>query len=116
MKQRIKRLLLIGFTFTIISCAFALILSLFRDDIVSVREISDLLFSEALIIIVLACFLLVSGEFTNKKSFRKDQKDDAQASKEDDKSTNNILRLNKGLELIIIAAPILLISILITWL
>jgi heme/copper-type cytochrome/quinol oxidase subunit 2 len=106
MKVRIKKLLITGFIFTGVTIGGLLLISTIRKIPITLIKLSDTLFSEFLILIALASFLIIREEllFKIKENRKKEVK------KEEDKRRS----LNSGLELIVIGLPIVIVSILIT--
>ncbi|PRX34855.1 hypothetical protein BX659_102171 [Orenia metallireducens] len=102
MKERIKKLLITGCIFIGATIVVLLLISIIRGIPLTLIKISNALFSEFLILLVLASFLAIKEEFLFKIKESKEGRE---------KGGDN---LNRGLELIIISLPIVIMSILIT--
>ncbi|WP_018248513.1 hypothetical protein [Orenia marismortui] len=109
MKQRVKKLLRTGFIFIVLTLIGLMFISIIKNETLTLQWISDILFSEFLVLLALSSFLIIKEEFLSKIK-------EANNDKGNDRNKDNISKLNSGIELLIIALPILLSSIIIAFL
>ncbi|TDX52308.1 hypothetical protein [Orenia marismortui] len=109
MKQRVKKLLKTGFIFIVLTLIVLVFISIIKNETLTLQWISNILFSQFLVLLALSSFLIIKEEFLSKIK-------EANKDKDNERNQDNSSKLNSGIELLIIALPILLSSIIITFL
>lgn len=100
MKERIKRLLLIGFAIAVITSVVTILITLVRSQSFNLIHLSNILFVEFLIFLSLSIMILFKQQFLFKSKNKRREKN------------NNEDRLNSSLEFLLLAGPLLIISVL----
>ena len=106
MKQRIKKLLSIGAIIAIITIIITLLTSFFMGDGFDIIRISNILFIEFLLLLSLSILILFKEQFAFKNR-------DSQETTKNKSQAKDSTRLNSSLELLLIALPLLMTSVLI---
>ena len=101
MKQRIKKLLVIGNIIAAITIILTLVISFFLFYCFDLIRVSNILFIEFLVLISLSILILFKEQFIFKR------KNKQEISKKEDRESN---RLNSSLEFLLIALPLLIVS------
>lgn len=98
MKERIKKLLVMGLVIVIITSGVTVLITLFTTQSFSVIHLSNILFVEFLILLSLSILILFKQQFLFKSKEHREE----ETTKED--------RLNSSLEFLLLALPVIISS------